>query len=183
MVLDGLTSVSNLSLFDANVNTNNAIAPVAFAGRERSWLEQGTWFYADLGAIFWLDGAFVYVLKEQEGTAGFIAGPARGFNILVSDGTRSIGTNLPVPEPFDYDELLVQPDGCPDCLHYLRYQFQPRRVRYLPWHVHRASGWNSKWAELMLFSPGHPAELIMYSSFIDLGEEAGDGRPKVIKSL
>ena len=100
LVLDGLTSVSNLSLFDANVNTNNAIAPVAFAGRERSWLEQGTWFYADLGAIFWLDGAFVYVLKEQEGTAGFIAGPARGFNILVSDGTRSIGTNLPVPEPF-----------------------------------------------------------------------------------
>jgi len=183
LVLDGLTSVSNLSLFDANVNTNNAIAPVAFAGRERSWLEQGTWFYADLGAIFWLDGAFVYVLKEQEGTAGFIAGPARGFNILVSDGTRSIGTNLPVPEPFDYDELLIQPDGCPDCLHYLRYQFQPRRVRYLLWHVHRASGWNSKWAELMLFSPGHPAELIMHSSFIDLGEEAGDGRPKVIKSL
>ncbi|HIG54143.1 MAG TPA: hypothetical protein EYG11_12305 [Candidatus Latescibacteria bacterium] len=182
-VIDGLTSVSNLSLFDANVNTNNAIAPVAFAGRERSWLEQGTWFYADLGAIFWLDEVFIYILKEQEGTAGFIAGPARGFTILGSDGTRSIGTELPVPEPFDYNELLFQPDNCPDCLHYLRYQFQAKRVRYLLWHVHSTSGWNSKWAELMLFSPGHPAEVTMRSNFIDLGEEAGDGRPKVIKSL
>lgn len=182
-VIDGLTSVSNISLFDANMNTNSAIAPVAFAGRERSWQEQGTWFYADLGAVFWLDGAFIYVLKEQEGTAGFIAGPARGFTILASDGTPSISTDLPVPEPFDYDELLFQPDNCPSCLHYLRYQFRPRRVRYLLWHVHSTSGWNSKWAELMLFSPGHPAEVIMHSDFIDLGTEAGDGRPKVIKGL
>ena len=183
LVIDGLTSVSNISLFDANMNTNSAIAPVAFAGRERSWQEQGTWFYADLGAVFWLDGAFIYVLKEQEGTAGFIAGPARGFTILVSDGTPSISTDLPVPEPFDYYELLFQPDNCPSCLHYLRYQFRPRRVRYLLWHVHSTSGWNSKWAEFMLFSPGHPAEVIMRSDFIDLGAEAGDGRPKVIKGL
>lgn len=183
LVIDGLTSVSNISLFDANMNTNSAIAPVAFAGRERSWQEQGTWFYADLGAVFWLDGAFIYVLKEQEGTAGFIAGPARGFTILASDGTPSISTDLPVPEPFDYDELLFQPDNCPSCLHYLRYQFRPRRVRYLLWHVHSTSGWNSKWAEFMLFSPGHPAEVVMRSDFIDLGAEAGDGRPKVIKGL
>ena len=183
LVIDGLTSVSNISLFDANMNTNSAIAPVAFAGRERSWQDQGTWFYADLGAVFWLDGVFIYVLKEQEGTAGFIAGAARGFTILVSDGTPSISTDLPVPEPFDYDELLFQPDNCPPCLHYLRYQFRPRRVRYMLWHVHSTSGWNSKWAELMLFSPGHPAEVIMHSDFIDLGAEAGDGDPKVIKGL
>jgi len=188
-VLDGLTSVSNSNLFDADVNTNNSIAPVAFAGRERSWLEQGTWFYADLGAIFWLDGLFIYILKEQEGTVGFLAGPARGFNILSSDGTRSIGTDLPVPDPFDYNELLIQGDGHNGIafgdlsMHYLRYQFRPRRVRYLFWHVHSTSSWLSKWAELMLFSPGHPAEVIMRSSFVDLGEEAGDGRPKVIKSL
>ena len=182
-VIDGLTSVSNISLFDANMNTNSAIAPVSFAGRERSWHEQGTWFYADLGAVFWLDGVFIYVLKEQEGTAGFIAGPARGFTILTSDGMPSIGTDLPVPEPFEYDELLFQPDNCPQCLHYLRYQFRPRRVRYLLWHVHSTSGWNSKWAELMLFSPGHPAEVVMHSGFIDLGAEAGDGRPKFIKGL
>ncbi len=195
-VLDGLTAVSNSSLFDANMNTNNSIAPVAFAGRVRSWLEQGTWFYADLGAIFWLDGAFIYVLKEQEGTVGFLAGAARGFSILASDGTRSIGTDLPVPEPFDYNELLYQREGSfcyddycgdggsyPGPLHYLRYQFRPRRVRYLLWHVHNTAGWISKWAELMLFSPGHPAEVIMRSNFVDLGEEAGDGRPKVIKSL
>jgi hypothetical protein len=182
-VLDGLTSVSNNNLFDANMNTNNAIAPVTFSGRADTWQTQGTWFYVDLGAIFWLDGAFIYVLKEQEGTAGFIAGSARGFTILASDGTRAIGTDLPVPEPFDFNELLVQPDGCPECLHYLRYQFRPRRIRYLFWHVHDTRGWNSKWAELMLFSPGHPAEVTMRSGFVDLGEVAGDGRPKVIRGL
>ncbi len=182
-VLDGLTAVSNSNLFDADMNTNNAIAPVAFAGRERSWQDQGTWFYADLGATFWLDEAFIYVLKEQEGTAGFIAGPARGFTILASDGTHAINTGLPVPEPFDFGELLVQPDNCPDCLHYMRYQFRPQRVRYLLWFVHSTAGWNSKWAELMLFSPGYPAEVTMRSGFIDLGQVAGDGRPKVIKNL
>jgi hypothetical protein len=35
----------------------------------------------------------------------------------------------------------------------------------------------------MLFSPGYPAEVKVKSSFIDLGTEAGDGRPKVIKAL
>ena len=34
----------------------------------------------------------------------------------------------------------------------------------------------------MLFSPGHPAEIVMRSGFIDLGTAAGDGRPKVISS-
>lgn len=35
----------------------------------------------------------------------------------------------------------------------------------------------------MIFSPGHPAEVALRSSFIDLGTEAGDERPIVIKGL
>jgi hypothetical protein len=35
----------------------------------------------------------------------------------------------------------------------------------------------------MLFSPGHPARVVMRSDFIDLGEAAGDGRPKIISTL
>ena len=36
---------------------------------------------------------------------------------------------------------------------------------------------------MMLFSPGHPAQVVLRSAFINLGEAAGDGRPKVISNL
>ena len=55
-------------------------------------------------------------------------------------------------------------------------------MRYLFWHGVSDSGWGqAKWGELMLFSPGYPAQVILRSDFIDLG--ATDGRPKVINAL
>ncbi|MXW80033.1 MAG: hypothetical protein F4Z57_13815 [Gemmatimonadetes bacterium] len=180
-IIDGLTARSTENILDGDMNTASSILPVGFEGRVRTWEDQGTWFFIDLGAVFWLDELFLYALRPREGTVGSVAGAPRGFNFLYSDGTRVISSQLPIPESFDFATLIDQPD--PNPMRYLRYLLQPRRVRYLFWHAHIPQGWGSRWTELMLFSPGHPAEIIMRSDFIDLGAAAGDGRPKVISSL
>ena len=180
-IIDGLTARSTENILDGDMNTASSILPVGFEGRVRTWEDQGTWFFIDLGAVFWLDELFLYALRPREGTVGSVAGAPRGFNFLYSDGTRVISSQLPIPESFDFATLIDQPD--PNPMRYLRYLFQPRRVRYLFWHAHIPQGWGSRWTELMLFSPGHPAEVVMRSDFIDLGAAAGDGRPKVISSL
>ena len=180
-IIDGLTARSTENILDGDMNTASSILPVGFEGRVRTWEEQGTWFFIDLGAVFWIDELFLYALRPREGTVGSVAGAPRGFNFLYSDGTRVISSQLPIPESFDFATLIDQPDADP--MRYLRYLFQPRRVRYLFWHAHIPQGWGSRWTELMLFSPGHPAEVVMRSDFIDLGTAAGDGRPKVISNL
>ena len=180
-IIDGLTARSTENVLDGDMNTASSILPVGFEGRVRTWEDQGTWFFIDLGAVFWLDELFLYALRPREGTVGSVAGAPRGFNFLYSDGTRVISSQLPIPESFDFATLIDQPDAEP--MRYLRYLFQPRRVRYLFWHAHTPQDWGSRWTELMLFSPGHPAEVVMHSDFIDLGTAAGDGRPKVISSL
>lgn len=180
-VIDGLTARSNENLLDADMNTSNSILPVGFEGRVRTWQDQGTWFYIDLGAVFWIDELFLYALRQREGTVGSVAGPPQGFNFLHSDGTRAIRSGLPVPEAFDFTTLIDQPNIDP--MRYLRYAFAPRRIRYLFWHAHIPQNWGSRWTELMLFSPGHPAEVVLRSDFIDLGALAGDNRSKVINRL
>ena len=180
-IINGLTARSNENILDGDMNTASSILPVGFEGRVRSWEDQGTWFFIDLGAVFWLDELFLYALRPREGTVGSVASAPRGFNFLHSDGTRVISSQLPIPESFDFATLIDQPD--PGSMRYLRYLFQPRRVRYLFWHAHTPQGWGSRWTELMLFSPGHPAEVVMHSDFIDLGTAAGDGRAKVISHL
>ncbi len=180
-IIDGLTARSTENILDGDMNTASSILPVGFEGRVRTWEDQGTWFFIDLGAVFWIDELFLYALRPREGTVGSVASPPRGFTFLHSDGTRVISSQLPIPESFDFAALINQPDLNP--MRYLRYLFQPRRVRYMFWHAHTPQGWGSRWTELMLFSPGHPAEVIMRSDFIDLGAAAGDGRPKVISRL
>ncbi|MYK41173.1 MAG: hypothetical protein F4049_13255 [Gemmatimonadetes bacterium] len=188
-VLDGLTARGNEGILDADMNTGNAIIPTAYEGRVRSWQEQGTWFYIDLGATFWLDELFIYVVRPREGTVGSLAGPPRGFKFLHSDGTRLTNSELPTPEAFDFATLIDQPDLAIGQdyggrgVRYLRYAFAPRQIRYLFWHPHTTQGWASRWYEMMLFSPGHPAQVVLRSPFINLGEAAGDGRPKVISNL
>jgi hypothetical protein len=57
-------------------------------------------------------------------------------------------------------------------------------MRYMFWHGLTDRDWQeSKWGEFMLFSPGYPAQVTLQSAFIDLGQIAGDGRPKVIKHI
>ena len=179
--IDGLTARSTENTLDSDMNTASSILPVGFEGRVRTWEEQGTWFFIDLGAVFWLDELFLYALRQREGTVGSVASAPRGFTFHYSDGTRALSSQVPVEAPFDFSVLIDQPDPNPN--RYLRYVFAPRRVRYLFWHAHKPQGWGSRWTEIMLFSPGHPAEVVMRSDFIDLGAAVGDGRPKVIDNL
>ncbi len=180
--LNGTVAAAPANLFDADINTNNLIT----SGRgDQGWEGAGTWFYVDMGAVFFVDELFIYVLRRFEGTTGSHRGSAgSGHRILFSDGSRSVGTSLPVPESLDYAELLTHDQPAADGLYRIRYKFRPRQMRYLFWHGLSDQGWaESKWAEFMLFSPGYPAQVTLTSSFIDLGAEAGDGRPKVIKAL
>jgi hypothetical protein len=183
LVLDGVTSRGNAGLFDADLNTTSTIEPVSFEFRDDTWQSQGTFFFADLGAVFWLDELFFYVLRRQEGSVGNQAGPSQGYRVLASDGEPSFSTDLPVPVKTDFDQLLLQPNPVGGNLRYMRFLFAPRRVRYLFWHPLSPKGWSSRWAELMLFSPGYPAEVVLRSDFIDLGRAAGDDLPKVVRSL
>ena len=129
------------------------------------------------------------MVSPREGTVGSLAGPPRGFKFLHSDGTRLTNSELPTPEAFDFATLIDQPDLAIGQdyggrgVRYLRYAFAPRQIRYLFWHPHTTQGWASRWYEMMLFSPGHPAQVVLRSPFINLGEAAGDGRPKVISNL
>ena len=175
-------------LFDGNMNTSNLVTGLGGGGGSISgWEEAGLWFGVDLGAVFYIDDMFVYSFSPDEGQLGFgvngLAGS--GHEILFSGGQQSLQTTLPGPQSLDYDALLFHDAPNGDGLAYLRYRFAPRKIRYLFWRgLHVGGwGWSTKWGELMLFSPGYPAEVSMQSSFIDLGAEAGDGRPKVIKAL
>ena len=180
--LNGTVAAAPANLFDADINTNNLIT----SGRgDQGWEGAGTWFYVDMGAVFFVDELFIYVLRRFEGTTGSHRGSAgSGHRILFSDGSRSVGTSLPVPVPLDYSQLLIHDNPAAQDLYRIRYKFRPRPMRYLFWHGLSDQGWlEAKWAEFMLFSPGYPAQVVLTSGFIDLGATAGDGRPKVIKAL
>jgi len=179
---DGLNATKTYQIFDADLNTNNTISS---GTEEQDWKEGGVWFAVDLGAVFFVDEIFIYALSQQEGTIGFgAAGIGFGHTILYSDADRVLSADLPVTDAFDYTELLSHIDPHVDGLRYLRYLFEPRKMRHLLLHGNTGSAWGwAKWGELMLFSPGYPARVLLTSNFIDLGQEAGDGRPKVIKEL
>ena len=146
------------------------------------WKNEGLWWELDLGAQFWLDEVFLYFNHPGEGASGSsIRNGGTGFAFLVSDGRRTPSGEV------DYERLVAhgdeqKPFHVPE-RHY-RYLFKPRKVRYLFWHGFlTASEWHSRASELMLFSPGYPAQAVLRSGFIDLGEIVGDGRAKAIKSL
>ena len=180
--VNGVNSVDPQNLFDADMNTNNLIGS---SYGSLGWKEGGVWFGVDLGAVFFVDEFFLYSFRPDEGLVGFsIRGTGPGHTVLYSDGTRSLSSDLPVPDAFDYTELLTHINPNADRLLYIRYMFKPRKMRYFFWHGIRDTGWGIvKWAEFMLFSPGYPAEVVLHSDFIDLGQISGDGRPKVIKNL
>ena len=180
--VNGINAVDPQNLFDGDMNTNHLIGS---SYGSQGWKDGGVWFGVDLGAVFFIDDIFLYSFRPDEGMLGFsINGTGPGHTILYSEGQQSLGTILPVPEALDYTELLthVNPNG--DRLLYIRYMFRPRKMRFFFWHGIIDTGWGIvKWGEIMLFSPGYPAEVMLKSDFIDLGQEAGDDRPKIIKNL
>ena len=146
------------------------------------WKGEGLWWEFDLGAQFWLDEIFLYFNDPGEGASGSsVRNGGTGFAFLFSDGQRTASAEV------DYARLVAHgneeaPFHVPE-RHY-RYLFKPRKIRYLFWHGFLTSAeWHSRPAELMLFSPGYPAQVVLRSGFIDLGEIVGDGRAKAIKSL
>ncbi len=183
--VEGDGTGSTFNLFDANLNTNNTVTDCRGALSE--WAEGGTWFRADLGATFFIDEMFIYSMQPDEGTLGFtISGTGPGHTLLFSDGTPATGTApiVEVPENVDYAAVFTHLAPNADNLLYMRYLFEPRKARYLFWHGVSCRGWGIvKWGEMQLFSPGYPAQVELQSAFINLGEEVGDGRPKVIKAL
>ena len=180
--VNGINSVDPQNLFDGDMNTNNLIGS---SYGSLGWKEGGVWFGVDLGATFFVDEFFLYSFKSDEGLVGYsINGTGPGHTVLYSDGAQVLQSGLPVPGAFDYTDLLTHINPNADRLLYIRYIFKPRKMRYFFWHGIRDTGWGIvKWGEFMLFSPGHPAEVALRSSFIDLGTEVSDGRPKVIKGL
>ena len=182
--VNGGNAVDPNNLFDGDMNTLNTVTTGIVALTD-VW-QLGTWFRVDLGAHFFIDDMFIYAFGEDEGVVGpnRIDGGGTGHTVLISDGEHSLSTTLPGPDSFNYNELFTHENPRGDNLFYIRYRFQPRKMRYIYWHGLSNRGFAlMKWGELMLFSPGHPASVAMQSTFIDLGEAAGDGRTKVIRAL
>ena len=176
----GLVVRDVVGLVDGDMNTyaNKFTTYRATSG----WRNEGLWWELDLGAQFWIDEIFLYFNNQGEGASGSsVRNGGTGFAFLVSDGRRTTSGEV------DYDRLVGHgneqaPFAGPE-RHY-RYLFKPRKVRYLFWHGFLTSHeWHARAAELMLFSPGYPAQVVLRSGFIDLGKIVGDGRAKAIKHL
>ncbi|MDE2811988.1 MAG: hypothetical protein OXM01_03130 [Gemmatimonadota bacterium] len=177
---NGLLAREPQNMFDGITDTYGNIFTVRTKG---GWRESGVWWSVDLGALFWLDEAFIYWQNRGEGQSSFLFDGLQagtGYQILFSDGQRTIAGDI------DYTPLIFEPRPTSSAewnLRHHRYAFAPRKIRYLFWHSLTDTGWFSHPMELMLFSPGYPAQVVLLSDFIDLGQLAGDGRAKAIKHL
>ena len=177
---NGLLAREPQNMFDGITDTYGNIYTVKTKG---GWRESGVWWSVDLGALFWLDEAFIYWQNRGEGQSSFLfqgLHAGTGYQILFSDGRRTIAGDI------DYTPLIFEPrpvSGPERNLRHHRYAFAPRKIRYLFWHSLTDTGWFSHPMELMLFSSGYPAQVVLLSGFIDLGQLAGDGRAKAIKRL
>lgn len=180
---NGLLARDPQLMFDGDMDTYTNIFTVKSQG---TWRDDGAWWEVDLGALFWIDGMFLYWQGQGEGTSGMSSTPnLGGYAFYSSDGQRTASGDI------DYDLLLQEGEEIPGPAAYLtsrrrfRYLFKPRQIRYLFWHALETGAfeWKSRLLELMLFSPGYPARVVVRSDFIDLGQLKGDGRPRVIKGI
>ncbi|HIL09948.1 MAG TPA: hypothetical protein EYG11_14700, partial [Candidatus Latescibacteria bacterium] len=159
---------------------------VTSGGTKGGWREGGMWWQVDLGALFWVDELFMYFQNRGEALSSFLfegLHHGRGFNLLFSDGQLTTGGDLDFDLLFREEMAIDAPSVQERNVRHLRYLFAPRKIRYIFWHGHEDNGWFSKPMEFMIFSPGHPAQMITRSDFIDLGQLSGDGRAKAIKNL
>ena len=176
----GLLAREPQNMFDGIMDTYGNIFTVASKG---GWRESGVWWEVDLGALFWLDELFIYWQDRGEGLSSFLfegLQAGRGYELLFSEGQRTLSGDI------DYTPLIYEPepnDSKSAKLRHHRYRFAPRKVRYLFWHSLFDQGWFSHPMELMLFSPGFPAQVNITSDFIDLGALVGDRRPKAIEAI
>ncbi len=130
---------------------------------DNSWRASGMWLQVDLGAEFWVDRLFLSPLRSI-----FALSTAR--RLLVEGENAGLS-------PF-----LVEDDIVGNYDHFF-YAFSPRKIRHLIFHSLDEVDWGGSIDEFMIYATGHPAEVVLRSDFIDLGELAGDGRAKAISSL
>ena len=103
-----------------------------------------------------------------------------GVHFFSSDGTQTLTGDI------DFDTWIFEPEWTNEREKYkrhYRYLFNPRKVRHIFWLALHDLGWRAHPMELQMFSPGHPAEVVIQSNFLDLSALAGDGQPKVIKAI
>ncbi len=180
----GLLAREPQNMFDGNMDTFGNI--LTSGGSKGGWREGGLWWQVDLGALFWIDEIFIYFKTRGEGTSSFLferLHHGRGYNILFSDGRLTTGGDLDLTFLLREDMAIDAALASARQVRHIRYLFQPRKMRYIFWHGHEDSGWFSHPMEFMIFSPGYPAQVVLRSDFIDLGQLAGDGRVKAIKGL
>ena len=177
---NGLLAREPQNMFDGNMNTFANVFTVKTKG---GWRESGVWWEGDLGALFWIDEMYLYFQTRGEAMSFFLSDGfnyGQGYQVLYSDGKRTISGKV------DYTPLFEQPQASNSRegeLRHFRYIFKARKIRYLFWHALTDQGWYSHPMEMLLFSPGYPAQVLLRSDFIDLGQLKGDGRPKAINAL
>jgi len=176
----GLVVRDAQGMVDGNMNTY--VSKFTTYKATTGWKGEGLWWEMDLGAEFWLDELFVYFTDPGEGASGSsVRNAGTGFSFLYSDGRRTTSGAV------DYTRLITEGSEAGDVWlnkRHFRYFFAPRKVRYLFWHGFLTNReWFARMPELMLFSAGYPAQVILRSGFIDLGQVVGDGKPKAIKAL
>ena len=180
----GLLARDPQNMFDGNMDSFAVI--VTSGGTKGGWREGGMWWQVDLGALFWVDELFMYFQTRGEALSSFLfegLHHGRGFDLLFSDGRRTTGGELDFELLFREEIAIDSPLAQARRIRHMRYLFEARKIRYLFWHGHEDNGWFSKPMEFMIFSPGYPAQVVLRSDFIDLGQVSGDGRPKAIKGL
>ena len=180
----GLLAREPQNMFDGNMDTFGNI--LTSGGTKGGWREGGMWWQVDLGALFWIDEMFIYFQTRGEGTSSFLfegLHHGRGYNILFSDGRLTTGGDLDLTFLLREDIAIDAALASYRRIRHIRYLFQPRKIRYIFWHGHEDQGWFSHPMEFMIFSPGYPAQVVLRSGFIDLGQLAGDGGAKALERL
>ncbi|MBT4976564.1 MAG: hypothetical protein HOL51_13205 [Gemmatimonadetes bacterium] len=128
-----------------------------------SWRASSMWMQLDLGATFWVDRVFLSPMRAGFGLTlaqrFFAEGENAGLQPLLPNGETSSGYS------------------------HFYYAFAPRKIRHLIVHALDGLSWGGGVGELMVYAIGHPAEVVLRSDFIDLGQVAGDNRQKAVAGM
>ncbi len=130
---------------------------------DNSWRASGMWLQVDLGAEFWVDRLFLSPLRS-------IFALSTAQRLLVEGENAGLST------------FLVEDDIVGNYDHFF-YAFRPRKIRHLIFHSLDEVDWGGSIDEFMIYATGHPAEVVLRSDYIDLGQIAGDRRAKAISNL
>ncbi len=152
----GGTDITNLlTLVDGDKNTKWTVSGSG------DWISEGHWFEMDMGATYWVDRAFLYI----------VGGSQLSLEISTSDGTQATGlTNDRIRSNFDYQRLTLVDNTASPVRQVFDFGFPPRKMRYvfLNSAKEKYRQLNSI-SDLMLYGEGFVADAVMESDFIDLG--------------